>query len=121
MTDNLNSNKNSNNSKNNSNNHKDLAVVGDSNFTLGFRLAGVQRIVTTESPKADLLKLLQDNSIGIIIVEEKLVTALDDGTQEELFESIDPVVLQLAETVNQDALRKMVQQSIGVDVLKDED
>ena len=102
------------------NNSKDLAVVGDTNFTLGFRLAGVQRIITTANPKKDLLDLLTDQTIGIIIVEEKLITTLDENTQEELFESIDPVILQIAETVNQDALRKMVQQSIGVDVLKDE-
>ena len=101
--------------------NKDLAVVGDATFTLGFRLAGVQRIITTVDPKKDLLHVMQDDSVGIIIVEETLIASLDENTQEELFESIDPVILQLAETVNQDALRKMVQQSIGVDVLKSEE
>ena len=99
---------------------KDIAVVGDANFTLGFRLAGLQRVITTQDPKPELLTLLSDATIGIIIVEERLIARIDEDTQMRLFESINPVIVQLAETVNQDALRKMIQQSIGVDIMKND-
>ncbi len=99
---------------------KDIAVVGDANFTLGFRLAGLQRVITTQDPKQELLTLLSDVTVGIIIVEERVISLLDEDTQMRLFESIDPVVVQLAEKVNQDALRKMIQQSIGVDIMKND-
>ncbi len=99
---------------------KDIAVVGDANFTLGFRLAGLQRVITTQDPKQELLALLSDVTIGIIIVEERVLSSLDEDTQMRLFESIDPVIVQLTETVNQDALRKMIQQSIGVDIMKND-
>ena len=99
---------------------KDISVVGDANFTLGFRLAGLQRIITTQNPKQELLTLLNDSTVGIIIVEEQVLSSVGEDAQRQLFESIDPVIVQLAETVNQDALRKMIQQSIGVDIMKDE-
>ena len=49
-----------------------IISLGGPEFTLGFRLAGIET-VETSSPKEDFEKLFADDEVGIIIAEEKMM------------------------------------------------
>jgi len=95
---------------------KEIAVVGEQEFTLGFRLAGIKNVINAER----IPELLNDNSLGIIILDQQTMDNLDERIREEVVASISPVFVVVTETAEQGELRKMIIQSIGVDLLKEE-
>lgn len=99
---------------------KDIAVIGKTEFTLGFRLTGIRRVIDTNNPKEDVLKMLEDVTVGIVIIDEETMGSLDDYTKERVIASISPVFVVVSETSQQEELRKMIIQSIGVDLMKEE-
>jgi len=103
---------------------KELAVLGPAEFTLGFRLTGIRKIFTTENNQeklvGDLTHLLESKEIGIVLIEEKIMGDLEEHWKEKVLESLTPVFVTISATAAQDELRKMILQSIGVDLLKEE-
>ncbi|HIJ11407.1 TPA: V-type ATP synthase subunit F [Candidatus Woesearchaeota archaeon] len=95
---------------------KSIAVMGESEFTLGFRLAGIRDVIT----KDGIENVLSSSDIGIVIIDQGTFDSYDERMQDEISASLQPVFVVLAEEHNQEALRKMIVQSIGVDLLKDE-
>ena len=95
---------------------KEIAVVGEQEFTLGFRLAGIKNVINAER----IPELLNDNSLGIIILDQQTMDNLDERIREEVVASISPVFVVVTETAEQGELRKMIIESIGVDLLKEE-
>jgi len=95
---------------------KEIVVVGEPEFTLGFRLAGIRKVLDAEK----IPQLLDDKSIGIVILNQQTMDNLDERIREEVVASISPVFVVVAETAEQGELRKMIIQSIGVDLLKEE-
>jgi V/A-type H+/Na+-transporting ATPase subunit F len=100
---------------------KSIAVIGKSEFTLGFKLTGIRNIIDTKQSKEDVLSLLKDTDVGIVIIDDETMQGLDEYTKEQVVGSISPVFVVVSESVNQGELRKMIIQSIGVDLMKDED
>jgi V/A-type H+/Na+-transporting ATPase subunit F len=98
---------------------KEIAVVGGTEFTLGFRLAGIKNIVTTTTPKQHVNSFLENKNAGIVIIDTPTLHLLDEDTKEDVVNSINPVFVVVSEEAHQEALRKMIKQSIGVDLLKE--
>ncbi|MBI1969981.1 V-type ATP synthase subunit F [Candidatus Woesearchaeota archaeon] len=98
----------------------EVAVIGSSEFVLGFQLAGVKRIIELEekeNPEKKIMELKQDPAIGIIITDARTMEKLNEYRREEIQASVKPVVVVLSiEAEAQDALRKMILKSIGVDL-----
>jgi len=93
-----------------------IAVIGEDEFTLGFRLAGVRAVqFKTES---DIDAVLRDEHLGIIITSKKTFDSLNDNRKDDVMKSIKPVVVVVSDEP-QEELRKMIIRSIGVDLLKD--
>ncbi len=110
---------------------KELAVLGSGEFTLGFRLTGIKRVIASTSTSTtstsissslgeDFHSLLNNQQVGIIITDEATMTALPEDSRELAISSIDPVVVVVSPSAGQDELRKMIIRSIGVDLLKEE-
>jgi len=103
---------------------KEIAVVGTSEFTLGFRLAGIKNVIEISGKgtiSEEIVPLLNNQDIGIIVIDDATMGALDEYTKERVVNSISPVVVVVGKEARQDELRKMIIQSIGVDLMKDED
>ncbi len=100
---------------------KQLAVIGQKEFTLGFRLAGIRKVLEPEQEHASLKmhSLLHDSEVGIILIDGQTMELLDAQTREDAVASLSPVVVQVSEQAGQEELRKMILQSIGVDLLKE--
>ena len=94
----------------------DIAVIGEDEFTLGFRLAGLQRVIHYHNDN-DMNTLLRDDKLGIVITSNKTFEKLHDARKEDVMKSIKPVVVVVSDEP-QEELRKMIIRSIGVDLLK---
>ncbi|PIN74291.1 V-type ATP synthase subunit F [Candidatus Woesearchaeota archaeon CG10_big_fil_rev_8_21_14_0_10_45_16] len=94
---------------------RSIAIVGEPEFTLGFRLAGIRQVVGKENIK----ELLDDKTVGIVIIDEATMQDLDPRLKDDIVASVDPVFVVVSETAKQEELRKMIIQSIGVDLLKE--
>ena len=100
---------------------KNIIVVGEPKFTLGFRLTGIRKTINvTEKVAGVFEEILSDANAGIVIVDEVTMAKLDERVRQDVVSSIDPVFVTVSETAAQEELRKMILQSIGVDLLKEE-
>ena len=98
----------------------EIAVVGRSDFTLGFQLAGINRLYNSDSieESAEFLKeLLNDKSVGIVVVNSELLTQLPERLRIRLSNSITPTVLGIG-TEEDNTLRESIRKAIGVDLWK---
>ncbi len=98
----------------------ELAVIGGSEFTLGFALTGIRHIVVVDTDVAAAFKrVMHENNIGIVITDEATMGKLDDDNREQVEQSMRPVVVVLSTEGTQESLRRLIRKSIGVDLLKE--
>ncbi len=98
----------------------EFAVVGSEEFVLGFRLAGVRRVYTTqpEEMEAKVLELINDTSIGILAVNANELSRIGPNTRKRMMGNISPVVIPVGG--EEGDLREKVKSAIGVDLYKTE-
>ena len=95
---------------------KDIAVIGDEEFTLGFQLIGIQEIYDEENYKQDIQNLIDRDDIGIVIAEEDRVEELPGRIQQNVNNSVSPVVVTLSEQVEDENLQEKIRKVIGADI-----
>ena len=99
-----------------------IVAMGGSDFTLGFELVGVKTILSTDGMNADQrLELIGDtmrsDSIGIIIMDEEVLTGIATYERQQLENAIRPVVVVLrSEPGDSGTLRRQIMRAIGVDL-----
>lgn len=98
---------------------KEIAVVGRSEFVVGFQLAGIRNIAEIEgSPIAAIDNLRKSNDIGIVIVDEKAFEGVDMQKRLEIEDSVEPVFIPVSEKAEHESLKRLIRKSIGVDLWK---
>jgi V/A-type H+-transporting ATPase subunit F len=98
----------------------ELAIVGDSLFVLGFRLAGVRKtfIVDQGQSVSDAVRaVLKDPDAGILVMETRDVQKLDSGLRRDLEASVRPTLVAIG-TDEDTGLREKLKQAVGVDLWK---
>ncbi|MCX6707774.1 MAG: V-type ATP synthase subunit F [Candidatus Woesearchaeota archaeon] len=101
----------------------DIAVIGPSEFTLGFRLSGINKVIEASGNQEKIDKLfydaMADENLGIIITDNTTMDAMSERIRERAEASVKPVVIIVStESTAQETLRKMIIKSIGVDLWK---
>ncbi|MFC1690796.1 V-type ATP synthase subunit F [Nanoarchaeota archaeon] len=102
---------------------REICVVGGGDFVLGFALSGIKRLIEIdeiEQTANTIKELMSDKSLGIILVDEKLMTNMDARDREDLEASADPVIISLSTEASQESLRKLIKKSIGIDLMADD-
>ncbi len=95
------------------------AVLGGSEFIVGFQLAGIKETIeVSDSPMNDIEKLKQTKDISIVVIDEKILESLDKHQRLEVEDSVDPVFIPISTKVEQDSLKRLIKKSIGVDLWK---
>jgi len=102
-----------------------LVVLTDSDTGDGFRLAGVD-VVTVESPeeaRKRLNELIDDDSSGIVAVNEAYMAEIDERTQQKIASTYRPIVISLPirEKLHTDEdhrayLSRLIRRAIGFDI-----
>lgn len=102
-----------------------IAVAGEKDTVLGFKLAGVREAFACDKSNADevVAKLLGVQELGIIIVSEETMAFLSLKTRRALEASTKPVAVVIPSKTTKTAggsmgLAAMVKRAIGVDLTK---
>jgi V/A-type H+-transporting ATPase subunit F len=95
---------------------KSIAVIGEDEFTLGFRLAGVQKVFDKENYQEQVQELVERDDLGIIVAEQEDLEELPTRVQNKVEESVDPVVVPLSEEGEATGLNDKIKRVIGVDL-----
>ena len=98
----------------------EIAVVGTPEFTLGFQLAGVNRLHNPsddEELSATMRDLLGQKDVGIVVIDSADLTRLSDRLRSQIADSITPTVLGIG-TEEDNTLRESIKSALGVDLWK---
>lgn len=99
----------------------EIAVIGNEEFVLGFRLAGLRRVfvATPENYEQRIQEVMNIPEIGILAADGKDLQLLSHQVKQRVMDSIQPVVVPVGD--DQSDLREKVKRAIGVDLYKTED
>ena len=98
----------------------EIAVIGSPAFTLGFQLAGLSDLynpVGEEESHSTLRSLLNNKSVGIMVVDSAVMATVSDRLRDQLSASVSPTVLGIG-TEEDTTLRDTIRKAIGVDLWK---
>ncbi len=90
-----------------------IAAVGTPEFTLGFELVGIK---TYNYQKAEEIKTLTKNEIGVIVIEDKTMSSIDEYERKEFEDSIKPLFVVLSTENSQENMNKLIKRSIGIEL-----
>lgn len=99
----------------------ELAVIGKSEFVTGFRLAGVRKVYETADTAATesvVKSVLEDKSVGILVMHNDDIGNLPEILRKNLNESVQPTVVALGGSGSGSNLRDKIKQAVGVDLWK---
>ena len=98
----------------------EIAIVGTPEFTLGFQLAGIMRLHNPENDEEmsqALQSMLDEEEVGIIVVDAVDLTRMPDKLRQRMSDSISPTVLGIG-TEEDNTLRESIKSALGVDLWK---
>ncbi len=98
----------------------ELGVLGNPEFTLGFRLAGIKRIFDVEDPKQTekrVREVIAKGEVGILVLHGDDFAQLPATVRKELSDIVRPVVIPVGPREDSD-LRQKIKQAVGVDLWK---
>ncbi len=103
---------------------KSIYVVGNPDFVLGFRLAGIKNVVEKDSTNLEaymeaLEDITQREDSGIIIVDGEDFERVPLKKRAELESLKRPIIVTLSKKMTaSESLRNKIIQAVGVDLLK---
>ncbi|MCL2510126.1 MAG: V-type ATP synthase subunit F [Methanomassiliicoccaceae archaeon] len=99
----------------------EIAVIGNEEFVLGFRLAGLRHVFVADESNYQtvIAKAMSDTKIGILAVDARDMELLPHNVRIKVLDSIQPVVVPVGG--DESDLRERVRRVIGVDLYKTED
>ncbi len=98
----------------------EIAVIGHNDFVIGFRLAGIRKTydTTPENIEAKIQSVLNDRSVGILVMHDNDIKKLSPQMQNTLEDSVEPTVIAIGGKGESTNLREKIKQSVGVDLWK---
>ncbi len=98
----------------------EIAVVGSSDFVIGFRLAGIRKIYDASQGEleAKIQGVLNDKNVGILVVHNDDMKKLSPQMQKTLDDSVEPTVIAIGGKGESTNLRDKIKQAVGVDLWK---
>lgn len=98
----------------------DIAVIGNEEFVLGFRLAGLRRVFVAhpEDYQERIIEAMQDPEVGILAVDGEDLKNLTPQMRAKVTDSISPVIVTVGGAGMGD-LREKIKRAIGVDLYKE--
>ncbi len=94
----------------------ELAVVGNDEFALGFRLVGIRKVVccADDDLENEVNNVLVNENIGILVLHEDCMCNLSTSLRTKLRESVRPVLITVGQ--EEEDLREKVRRAIGIDL-----
>jgi V/A-type H+-transporting ATPase subunit F len=100
----------------------EIAVIGNSEFILGFRLAGIRKTYPAKSDEElseTVTKVLQDADVGILVLNSSDMERIPRRLRATLENSVKPTVIAIGgEEEGGLSMRERIKRSVGVDLWK---
>ncbi|MFA5293908.1 MAG: V-type ATP synthase subunit F [Methanoregulaceae archaeon] len=99
----------------------EIAVIGSSEFVLGFRLAGVRKTYPVESDEKlaeYITRVLDDGNVGILVLQSRDMNRIPRRLQTTLEKSVKPTVIAVGAEEGGLSMRERIKRSVGVDLWK---
>ncbi len=98
----------------------DIAVIGKSDFIVGFRLAGIRKTFDVRDDREleeRVRQCLGDRSLGIIVLNADDLKRLPPAVQKTVDESVESTFIAIGGK-EESGLREKIRRAIGVDLWK---
>jgi Archaeal/vacuolar-type H+-ATPase subunit F len=99
----------------------EIAVIGNSEFILGFRLAGIRKTYAAENDEKLIQFItgaLDDAEVGILVLNSKDMERVPRRLQVTLENSVKPTVIAIGGEEGGASMREKIKRSVGVDLWK---
>jgi V/A-type H+-transporting ATPase subunit F len=99
----------------------EIAVIGNSEFILGFRLAGIRKTYATETDAklvGQINRVLEDPEVGILVLNNSDMNRVPPRLRTTLENSVKPTVIAIGEEEGGLSMRDRIKRSVGVDLWK---
>ncbi len=100
----------------------EIAVIGNSEFILGFRLAGIRKTYAAKSDEElseTITRALQESEVGILVLNSSDMERIPRRLRAILEESVKPTVIAIGgEEEGGLSMRERIKRSVGVDLWK---
>ena len=99
----------------------EIAVIGNSEFILGFRLAGIRKTFAAESDEKlseCITNVLQDAQVGILVLNSSDMERIPRRLRSTLENSVKPTVIAIGGEEGGLSMREKIKRSVGVDLWK---
>ncbi len=98
----------------------EIAVIGNSDFVLGFRLAGIRKTydATPDNIESRIQGILNDRTVGILVIHNDDIGKLSSQMQKILDDSVEPTVITIGGKGESTNIREKIKQAVGVDLWK---
>ncbi|HIP62829.1 MAG TPA: V-type ATP synthase subunit F [Archaeoglobus profundus] len=100
---------------------KKVAVIGDPDFNIGFRLVGIKDVydVTNDEELINAVKdVLNRNDIGVVVIRYDDLKKLPTTLRREIDERVEPTFVAIGGMGRVEELREKIRRAIGVDLWK---
>jgi len=106
---------------------QEIAVIGSSDFTTGFRLAGVRKFADVPDAGKEnelddaVAEVLDDDDVGIVVMHDEDLDHLSRGVRQDVETSVEPVLVTLGESgAGSGGLRQQIKRAIGIDLMEED-
>jgi V/A-type H+-transporting ATPase subunit F len=99
----------------------EIAVIGNSEFILGFRLAGIRKTYAAENDEKlneCITSVFADGQVGIMVLNSSDMERLPRRLRATLENSVKPTVIALGGEEGGLSMREKIKRSVGVDLWK---
>ena len=99
----------------------EIAVIGNSEFILGFRLAGNRKTYAAENDEKRneyITSVLQDGQVGILVLNSSDMEKIPRRLRATLENSVRPTVIAIGAEEGGLTMRERIKRSVGVDLWK---
>ncbi|MEN6442248.1 MAG: V-type ATP synthase subunit F [Methanoregula sp.] len=99
----------------------EIAVIGNSEFILGFRLAGIRKTYTAETDEKlseCITSVLSDGQVGILVLNSSDMDKIPRRLRVTLDNSVKPTVIAIGGEESGMSMREKIKRSVGVDLWK---
>ncbi len=99
----------------------EIAVIGNSEFILGFRLAGIRKTYAAENDEKRneyITNVLQDGQVGILVLNSSDMEKIPRRLRATLENSVRPTVIAIGAEEGGLTMRERIKRSVGVDLWK---
>jgi V/A-type H+-transporting ATPase subunit F len=98
-----------------------VAVIGDPDFTLGFRLVGIRDVydITSDEELVEAVRnVLDREDVGVVVIRYDDLKKLPLALRREIDERVEPTFVAVGGVGAVEEIREKIRKAIGVDLWK---